>query len=174
MLQIRIKYRQNRPNNAKSNNRPARNKYKYFKSNIRRRPNIFAHVLVWPRSRAAWQPLLRPPPFLKHNTQPALHALVSLLSKCKCCMLSTICTLGACNKKLQKTNTKYEYESNIAQNTFTNKYFQIKPNQILAVWPKYESNNAVFIQIRLLEIAAQTNFLYNKKNLRLRRLYGVY
>ena len=25
--------------------RPARNKYKYFKSNIRRRPNIFAHVL---------------------------------------------------------------------------------------------------------------------------------
>ena len=52
-------------------------------------------------------------------------------------------------KSCKKTNTKYEYESNIAQNPLANKYFQIRPNQILAFGFKYESNNTAFIQIRI-------------------------
>ena len=142
----------NQPNKAKSNNRPARNKYKYFESNNRRRPNIFAPMTMtevaelYEQLKTADDLLFWS--YMPNNTQPALYNLVSLPPKCACCMLSIICTLGACNKSCQKkTNTKYEYKSNIAQNPLANKYFQIRPNQILAFsnqitqfLSKYESN----------------------------------
>ena len=143
----------NQPNKAKSNNRPARNKYKYFESNNRRRPNIFAPMTVTEVAELYEQLKTTNDllfwSYMPHNTQPALYKLVSLPPRCVCCILSIICTLGACNKSCKKTNTKYEYKSNIAQNPFANKYFQIRPNQILAFGFKYESNNNVFIQIRI-------------------------
>ena len=87
--------------------------------------------------------------YMPNNTQPALYNLVSSPPKCACCMLSIICTLCACNKSCKKTNTKYEYKSNIAHHLLANTYSQIRPNQILAFGSKYESNITVFIQIRI-------------------------
>ena len=137
---------------------PARNKYKYFKSNIRRRPNIFANQagfrfpVIVAEVAELYEQLKTADdlPFwsITHN-QLCTPLLVYHPNAHAACMLSIMHTLGACNKKLQKTNTKYEYESNIAQNPLANKYPQIRPNQILAFGFKYESNNIVFIQIRI-------------------------